>query len=91
MASRWYENSPGDSGGIFKWYLLSLHYGGMAEKIKHRTTGLLFDPMCNHALSNSFLFMAQHPDLLLDMKIGSKKHSLSYDSVLQSHLSLYAM
>ena len=91
MASRWYENAPmviqeAFSNGV---PVIAPNYGGMAEKIKHRTTGLLFNPLCNDALSNSFLFIAQHPDLLLDMKQNSKEKSLSREDVLQSHLAIY--
>ncbi|HCD32638.1 MAG TPA: hypothetical protein DER01_09530 [Phycisphaerales bacterium] len=91
MASRWYENSPmviqeAFSNGV---PVIAPNYGGMAEKIKHRTTGLLFNPLCEDDLSNSFLLMAQHPDLLLDMKRNSKENSLAYDEVLQSHIALY--
>ena len=91
MASRWYENAPmviqeAFSNGV---PVMAPNYGGMAEKIKHRITGLLFDPLCSDALSNSFLWMAQHPELLLDMKQNTKEKSLSYEAVLRSHLALY--
>ena len=33
--------------------------------------------------------LAQHPELLLDMKRNSKEKSLSREAVLQSHLVIY--
>ena len=91
MASRWYENAPmviqeAFSNGV---PVIAPNCGGMTEKIKHQITGLLFNPALPHALSSSFLWMAQHPEQLLDMKRNSQKNSLSYDAVLQSHLALY--
>ena len=91
MASRWYENSPMVIQEAFSYGVpvIAPNYGGMAEKIKHRITGLLFNPLCDDDLSNSFLLMAQHPELLLDMKRNSRKNSLAYDEVLQIHMALY--
>ena len=45
MASRWYENSPmviqeAHSHGV---PVIAPNYGGMAEKIDHNSTGILYE------------------------------------------------
>jgi len=91
MASRWYENAPmviqeAFSNGV---PVIAPNYGGMAEKIKHKVTGLLYGSPGIDILADSLLWIAEDSGLLKEMSHNAKKNALSVDSVFEEHIALY--
>ena len=91
MASRWYENSPmviqeAFGNGV---PVVAPDLGGMAEKITHHKTGLLYEAGNAEALVHSLSLVIEHRELLEEMKVSAKESAPSFKLILESHRFLY--
>ena len=91
MASRWYENSPMVIQEAFGYGVpvVAPDLGGMAEKISHKKTGLLYEAGNAEALVHSLSLVIEYPKLLKEMKVCAKESVPSFELILESHRFLY--
>jgi len=81
MASIWYENSPMVIQEAYQHGLpvIAPDLGGMAEKVKHQRTGLLFTAGCSESLARQILQLSNNRDLLAVLQQGVR-HCQEIDS-----------
>ena len=90
MASRWYENSPMVIQEAFSHGVpvIAPNCGGMAEKIQHHSTGLLYEKNDCYHLAQAIYLVAENPGLVAEMSKNCKKTSSSFESILSSYLMI---
>ena len=91
MGSIWYENSPMVIQEAFAIGVpvVAPNYGGMAEKIDHQKTGLLYDSLDAISLASTMISLLNKPGFIAELGSNARYKSLNYNSILAMHLDCY--
>jgi glycosyltransferase involved in cell wall biosynthesis len=91
MGSIWYENSPMviQESYLYGRPVVAPRLGGMAEKVTHRQSGLLFTQGSPRSLSQALSELADDHDLIRYLSEGATKKSLKLLNTARLHELLY--
>lgn len=91
MASSWYENAPMVIQEAFLHHcpVIAPNIGGMAEKVRHKVSGLLFNPGDEHALVSQLIFLANEPKFLEELQTNILNIPLQGRGVFEQHQKIY--
>jgi glycosyltransferase involved in cell wall biosynthesis len=91
MGSSWYENAPMVIQEAFQYGLpvLAPRLGGMAEKVRHGITGLLFEPASPPSLAMAIEELAANEGMRLQMKRKASIAALRLLRTPLQHQKLY--
>ena len=91
MGSIWYENSPMviQEAYVHHVPVIAPRLGGMAEKIDHGVSGLLFEPGDERSLADNVQSLMDHPDRFVGMAQAAKARAQKSARAFRCHQQLY--